>query len=29
MSLSPEELASFGRYLELLAEIETENTNDV
>lgn len=29
MKLSPEELESFGRYLELLAEIEEGNAEDV
>lgn len=29
MSLSPSELEDFGRYLELLAEIEADNNNDV
>jgi hypothetical protein len=29
MNLSPEELETFGHYLELLAEIEKENEKDV
>ena len=29
MKLSPEDLETFGRYLELLAEIESDNIDDV